>query len=72
METFEVGLNAFCIIVLHAYGGQVVECDSLNVIGFHNFIGSGNIRRCDFPGVGMTLSVEVCHINLLVILTNQS
>lgn len=26
-------------------------CDSLNVIGFHNFIGSGTNRRCGFVGV---------------------
>ena len=42
MATFEVGLNAFCILILlQAYGGQEVECDSLNVTGPCNLIGSG-------------------------------
>ena len=36
-------------------------CGSLNVIGSHNLIGSGTIRRCGFVGVGMTLLEEMCH-----------
>ena len=44
MGTFKVGLNAFCImILLQAYGGQGVECGSLNVTGPHKLIGSGSI-----------------------------
>lgn len=32
---------------------------SLNVIGSHNFIGSGTMRRCGFDKVDMTLLEEV-------------
>ena len=35
-------------------------CGSLSVIGPHNLIGSGTIRRCGFVGVGMALLEEVC------------
>ena len=52
METLQVGLNAFCFMILsQVYGNQGVECGSLNVIGPHNVIGSGSIRRCSFVGV---------------------
>ena len=34
---------------------------TLNVIGPHNLIGYGTIRRCGFVGVGMALLEEVCH-----------
>ena len=34
-------------------------CGGLNVIGAHEFIGSGTIRRCSFVGVGMTLLEQV-------------
>lgn len=37
------------------------QCDSWNVIGSHNHIGSGTIRSCIFVGVGMALLEEVCH-----------
>ena len=61
MGTFEVELNAFCImILLQSYEGQGVECGSLNVIGPHNLIGSGIIRKCGFVGVGIALLEEVC------------
>ena len=60
MGTSEAGLNAFCImILLQAYGGQGVECGSLNVTDPHNLIGSDTIRRCGFGGVGMALIEEV-------------
>ena len=36
-------------------------CGSLNVIGPHNLIRSGPIRRCGLIGVGMVLLEEVCH-----------
>ena len=45
-------MNIHCVID--------IKCGSLNVIGFHNLIGSGTIRRCGFAGVGMTLLEEVC------------
>lgn len=46
METFVPGLNVFCImILLEDYMGQVVECGSLNVIGFHNLIEIGTTRN---------------------------
>ena len=46
MGTLEVGLNAFCIMLwLQAYGGQGVECGSLN--RFESLvIGSDTISRC--------------------------
>ena len=45
MRTFEVRLNAFCImILLKAYGGQGVECGDLNVTGPHK-LGHEVIRR---------------------------
>lgn len=60
MGTFEIELNAFCILILlQEYGAQGVEYDSLNVIGPHNLIGSVTIRRCGFVGVGMALLEEV-------------
>ena len=36
-------------------------CGSLSAIISHNLIGTGNIRRYAFFGVGMTLLEEVCH-----------
>ena len=46
MQTFNVGLIAFYIVVLlQAYGGQGVECGSLNVIDPHKLIGKGTIRK---------------------------
>ena len=60
MGTFEVGRNAFCImILLQTYGDQGVQWDSLNVIDLHKLIGSG-IRRCGFV-VGMALLKEASH-----------
>ena len=40
-----------------AYGGQGVECGSLNMLGS----GSGTIRRCGLVEVGVALLKEVCH-----------
>ena len=62
METFEVGLNIFCIILLfmcgpqthmleQAFGGQGVKYDGWYILS----PGSGIIRRCGPVGVG------VCH-----------
>ena len=52
MGAFKVGLNAFCIVILlQAYGEQVLGCGSLNVVVPLNLIGSGIIRRYDFAGV---------------------
>ena len=36
------------MVVLQTYGGQGVECVSLNVIGPVNLLGSGTTRRCGF------------------------
>ena len=35
-------------------------CGRLNVIGLHNLIGSGTIKRHGFAGVGVTLMEGVC------------
>ena len=62
MRTFEVKLNAFCImILLQVYGGQGVECGSLNVTGYHNLTGSATIRKCGFIGMRITLLEDMCH-----------
>ena len=37
------------------------KCGSLNVIGPHQLIGSGTIRRWGFAGVGVALLEEECH-----------
>ena len=61
MDTFEVGLNVFCIMIwLQAYWGQVVECSSLNLINLHELRGSGTIRRCDLVEFGVALLEEMC------------
>ena len=65
METFEVGLNEFCLmILLEDYMGQGVECSSLNVISFHNLIESGTIRRYGFDGVCMDFLEKVSHFGV--------
>ena len=62
MGIFEVGLNAFCImILLQAYGGQGVECGSLNVIGLHNLLARGTLGRYGLVKVGVTLLKQVYH-----------
>ena len=38
-----------------------MECGSLNVVGPHNFKGSGTIRRYDYAGISIALLKEVCH-----------
>ena len=35
-----------------------MECGGLNVIGLHNLMGSGTIRRYDFVGIGMVFVGE--------------
>ena len=60
MRIFELGLNAFCTILLQAYGCQGMECGSVNVIRAHNLTGSSTIRR-GFVGVSMALLEEVCY-----------
>jgi len=63
MRTFEVVLNAFCIMLwLQAYGNQGVECGGLNRFGPQKLaclnawhIGSGLV------GIGVALLEEVCH-----------
>ena len=47
--------------IVKVYGGQGVECVSLNVFGPHKFIGSGTTRKCDFVRVDMVLLEEVYH-----------
>ena len=60
--TFEIGLNAFCImILLQAYGDQGMEDGSLDVTGPHNLTGNGSITRCGFVGIGMILLEDVCY-----------
>ena len=49
------------MILLQTYGGQGLECGSLNVVGPCNLKGSVTLRRCDFVGVGMALLEEACH-----------
>ena len=62
MGIFEVGLNAFCImILLQDCGIHGVECGSLKVISPYNLIGSNTIMKCGFVGMGMALLAEVCH-----------
>ena len=52
METFEVGINAFCImILLQDTGSQEVKCGSVDITDPHNLIGNGALRRCGFAGV---------------------
>ena len=68
MGTFEVGLNAFCIILwLQAYGGQGVECGGLNRYGSLRLmclnawpIRSGTIRRCGLIEVGVPYLEQMC------------
>ena len=56
MRTFEVGLSAFCVMILsQSYGGQGVECGSLNVTGPLKIIGSGTISRCCLVGGSVSL-----------------
>ena len=62
MGTFEVGLNAFCIMLwLQAYGNQGVECDGLNRNGPHRLcldawpIASGTIRKYGLVGGSVSL-----------------
>lgn len=62
MGTFEVGLNAFCIMrLLSACEGLGVECGNLNVIGPHKLIENGTIRWYGLVEVGIALLMEVCH-----------
>jgi hypothetical protein len=54
METFEVGLNKFYIIIwLQAYGCQGMEDSSLNENNPSMVIVTGTIRRCGFFGEDM-------------------
>lgn len=54
--TFEIGLNAFHImILLKVYGGQKVECGSLIVFCPYKLIGSCTIRMCGLGGGSMVL-----------------
>ena len=56
METFEVELNAFCIMIwLQAYGGQELAYGGLNKNDSQRPIGSGIIRRCGLVGIGGSL-----------------
>ena len=62
-------LLKFCIIILlQVYGSQGMECGSLNVIGPHNLIGSGTIRRCDLVGGSVLLWGQVSRFLILGIL----
>jgi hypothetical protein len=54
METLEVGLNAFCIMIwLSAYGRQGMEYGGLNESDPCRLIGSGTLRRCGLVGIGV-------------------
>lgn len=60
MGTFEVVLNAYCVmILLSVYGGLGVECSSLDITGTHKLTGSVTIMRCGTVGVGVALLEEV-------------
>ena len=62
MVSFEIQLNAFCImILLQTYGSQGLEYGGLNVVGPCNLKGSGTLRRCGFVGVGVALLEKTCH-----------
>ena len=37
-------------------------CGSVNVVGPHELIKNGVIRRCGLVGVGIALLEEVCHL----------
>ena len=62
MGTFEVGLNASCLMILFQDYGARKWNGSRNIVGPHNLIGNGNIRRCGFVGVGMALLEEVSFV----------
>lgn len=50
----------FCIMKwIQAYESQRVDCDGLNKNGLHGPIGSGNIEKYDFVGIGLVSSEEV-------------
>ena len=49
------------MLILKAYGGQGVECSSLNVIGSHKIIKNDTIRRSGLIEVSVTLFDKVCH-----------
>lgn len=67
MGTFEVGTDAFCIMIqLQAYGVQEVECDGLNENRLHNVtcLNSWSLAgRIAWEGLGGVAFLEgVCHL----------
>lgn len=66
IETFEVALNAFYIILWpRVYGGQGVECSGLNVNGPHRLMLyntlSPTLRNVWEESKGVAFLEEVCH-----------
>ena len=62
MGTFEMRLNASCImILLQVYEDWAVKGVSLNIICPHHFIESDTTRRYNFVGLGMALLEGGCH-----------
>lgn len=69
MQTFEVGLNAFCIMIwLYydvTYGDPGVEGGSLNKNGLHRPTGSGIVRRCGCVEGRVTLGMADSNVQAI-------